>query len=60
MQTFPIRKSSKPKNQYLFPVAILAITALLISAVSSMAVPDPLGSSIQKHMEETSKSYNRK
>ncbi len=59
MQTFPIRKSPKPKNQYLFPVVMLAITALIISAVSSMAIPDPLGNSIQKHMEENSKSHKK-
>ncbi|MBT6716989.1 MAG: hypothetical protein HOB18_05025 [Nitrospina sp.] len=57
MQTYPIRKSTKSKSQYLFPAIMLAITALLISAVSSMAVPDPLGNSIQKHMEESRKSH---
>jgi len=59
VQTFPIRNSKKPKKQYMFPVAILAITVLLITAVSSMAVPDPLGQSIQKHIEATAKSHKR-
>lgn len=51
MQTYPIRNSKKPK-QYTFPIVVLAITALLISAVCSLAIPDPLGNSIQQHMKE--------
>lgn len=43
----------------MFPVAILALTVLLITAVSSMAIPDPLGHSIQKHMEENAKSFKK-
>ena len=54
MQTYPIRKSEKPK-QYAFPIVVLAITALLISAVCSLAIPDPLGNSIQQHMKENNK-----
>ena len=54
MQTYPIRNSKKPK-QYAFPIVVLAITALLISAVCSLAIPDPLGNSIQQHMKENSK-----
>ena len=54
VQTYPIRKSEKPK-QYAFPIVVLVITALLISAVCSLAIPYPLGSSIQQHMKENSK-----
>ena len=54
VQTYPIRNSKKP-NQYAFPIVVLAITALLISAVCSLAIPDPLGNSIQQHMKENSK-----
>ena len=55
VQTYPIRKSEKPK-QYAFPIVVLVITALLISAVCSLAIPYPLGNSIQQHMKENSKS----
>ena len=55
VQTYPIRKSEKPKL-YVFSIVVLAITAMLISAVSSLAIPDPLGNSIQQHMKENSKS----
>jgi len=41
VQTYPIRKSEKPK-QYAFPIVVLVITALLISAVCSLAIPYPL------------------
>ena len=54
LQTYPIRKSEKPK-QYAFPIVVLAITALLISTVCSLVIPDPLGNSIQQHMKENSK-----
>ncbi|MBC8282525.1 MAG: hypothetical protein H8E32_01825 [Nitrospinae bacterium] len=54
VQTYPIRNSKKPK-QYAFPIVVLAITVLLISAVCSLAIPDPLGNSIQRHMKENSK-----
>jgi hypothetical protein len=54
VQTYPIRNSKKSK-QYAFPIAVLAITALLISAVCSLAIPDPLGNSIQQHMKENNK-----
>lgn len=54
VQTYPIRKPEKPK-QYAFPIVVLVITALLISAVCSLAIPDPLGNSIQQHMKENSK-----
>ena len=50
IQSYPIRKSEKSK-QYAFPIVVLAITALLISAVCSLAIPDPLGNSIQQHYE---------
>jgi len=59
VQTYPIRKAPKTKNQYILPAAMLIITILLISVVSSMAIPDPLGTSIQKHIEENAK-YHRK
>ena len=54
VQTYPIRKSDKPK-QYAFPIVVLVINALLISAVCSLAIPYPLGNSIQQHMKENSK-----
>ena len=54
VQTYPIRNPKKPK-QYAFPIVVLAITALLISAVCSLAIPDPLGNSIQQHMKENGK-----
>ena len=54
VQTYPIRKSEKPK-QYAFPIVVLVITTLLISAVCSLAIPYPLGNSIQQHMKENSK-----
>ncbi|MDC1121890.1 hypothetical protein OAT11_00920 [Nitrospinaceae bacterium] len=54
VQTYPIRKSEKPK-QYAFPIVVLVITALLISAVCSLAIPYPLGNSIQQHMKENRK-----
>ena len=54
LQTYPIRKSEKPK-QYAFPIVVLAITALLISAVCSLAIPDPLANTIEKYMKENSK-----
>ena len=54
VQTYPIRKSEKPK-QYAFPIVVLVIIALLISAVFSLAIPYPLGNSIQQHMKENSK-----
>ncbi|MDC0946081.1 hypothetical protein OAS18_01000 [Nitrospinaceae bacterium] len=54
VQTYPIRKSEKPK-QYAFPIVVLVITARLISAVCSLAIPYPLGNSIQQHMKENSK-----
>ena len=54
VQTYPIRKSDKPK-QYAFPIVVLVITALLISAVCSLAIPYSLGNSIQQHMKENSK-----
>ena len=54
LQTYPIRKSEKPK-QYAFPIVVLAIIALLISTVCSLVIPDPLGNSIQQHMKENSK-----
>ena len=54
VQTYPIRKSEKPK-QYAFPIVVLVITALLISAVCSLAIPYPLENSIQQHMKENSK-----
>ena len=54
VQTYSIRKSEKPK-QYAFPIVILSTTALLISALCSLAIPDPLGNSIQQHMKENSK-----
>ena len=54
VQTYPIRNSKKYK-QYAFPIVVLAITALLISTVCSLAIPDPLGNSIQQHMKENSK-----
>ena len=54
VQSYPIRKSEKPK-QYAFPIVVLAITALLISTVCSLAIPDPLRNSIQQHIKENSK-----
>ena len=54
VQTYPIRKSEKPK-QYAFPILVLVITAPLISALCSLAIPYPLGNSIQQHMKENSK-----
>jgi hypothetical protein len=54
VQTYPIRNPKKPK-QYAFPIVVLTITVLLISAVCSLAIPDPLGNSIEQHMKENSK-----
>ena len=54
VQTYPIRNSKKYK-QYAFPIVVLAITALLISAVCSLAIPDPLGNTIEQYMKENSK-----
>ena len=54
VQTYPIRKSEKPK-QYAFPIVVLVITALLISAVCILAIPDPMENSIQQHMKENNK-----
>ena len=41
VQTYPTRKSEKPK-QHAFPIVVLVINALLISAVCSLAIPYPL------------------
>ena len=54
VQTYPIRNSKKHK-QYAFPIVVLAITALLISAVCSLAIPDPLANTIEKYMKENNK-----
>ena len=54
LQTYPIRKSEKPK-QYAFPIVVLAITALIISTLCSLPIPDPLGNSFQQHIKENSK-----
>ena len=55
VQTYPIRNSKKYK-QYAFPIVVLAITALLISAVCSLAISDPLKNIFQQHMKENKKS----
>ena len=54
VQTYPIRNSKKHK-QYVFPIVLLAINALLISAVCILAIPDPMGNTIQQHMKENNK-----
>jgi hypothetical protein len=54
VQTYPIR-SPKKRKEYAFPFVVLAITALLISAVCSLAIPDPLGNTIKHYMKESSK-----
>ena len=45
-QIYPISKSKKHK-QYAFSILILVITALFISAVFSLAIPDPLENTIK-------------
>jgi len=54
VQTYPIRNSKKHK-QYAFPIVVLAVTALPISTVCSLVIPDPLENTIQQHMKENNK-----
>ena len=54
VQTYPIR-SFKIHKEYAFPVVVLSITALFISAVFSLAIPDPLENTIKHDMEENRK-----
>ena len=48
--TYPKRKPIKPASHYVLSFALLAIMVLLINAMFSMALPDPLGEKIQSHM----------
>ena len=48
--TYPKRKPTKPTSHYVLSFALLAIMVLLINAMFSMALPDPLGEKIQSHM----------
>ena len=48
--TYPKRKPTKPASHYVPSFALLAIMVLLINAMFSMALPDPLGEKIQSHM----------
>ena len=52
MQTYPIRKSEKPK-QYAFPIVVLAITTLLIRRIMQSGDSRPFG-------ELYSTTYERK
>ena len=47
--TYPKRKPTKPASHYVLSFALLAIMVLLINAMFSMALPDPLGEKIQSH-----------
>ena len=53
-QIYPISKSKKHK-QYAFSILILVITALFISAVFSLAIPNPLQNTIKQDTEENRK-----
>mgnify|MGYP000692856009 FL=1 len=48
--TYPKRKPTKPASHYVLSFTLLAIMVLLINAMFSMALPDPLGEKIQSHM----------
>jgi len=48
--TYPKRKPAKPASHYILPIALLAIMVLLINALHSVALPDPLGDQIRNHM----------
>ena len=48
--TYPKRKPAKPVSHYVLSFTLLAIMVLLINAMFSMALPDPLGEKIQSHM----------
>jgi hypothetical protein len=48
--TCPKRKPTKPASHYVLSFTLLAIMVLLINAMFSMALPDPLGEKIQSHM----------
>ena len=53
--TYPIRKPGKPASHYILPITLLAIMVLLVSALHSVALPDPLGDKIQSHMSKLKK-----
>jgi len=48
--TYPKRKPTKPASHYVLSFTLLAIMVLLINAMFSMALPDPLGEKIQSHI----------
>ena len=48
--TYPKRKPSKPASHYVLTFALLAVMVLAINVLYSMALPDPLGEKIQKHV----------
>jgi hypothetical protein len=50
--TYPKRKPAKPVSHYILSITLLAVMALLINAVVSIALPDPLGEKIQMHMKK--------
>ena len=62
VQTYPIRNSKKHK-QYAFPIVVLAVTALPISTVCSLVIPDPLetlSNSIRKRTTNSDKKTDAK
>jgi len=48
--TYPKRKPSKPASHYILTFTLLAVMVLAINVLYSMALPDPLGEKIQKHV----------
>ena len=48
--TYPKIKPAKPVSPYILPITLLAVMVLLINALHSVTLPDPLGEKIQSHM----------
>ena len=57
--TYPKRKPAKPVSHYILPFTLIAVMAILINALYSMAIPDPLGEKIQSHMGKFQKKVPR-
>jgi len=53
--TYPKRKPAKPASHYILPITLLAMMVLLVGALHSVALPDPLGDKIQSHMKNFKK-----
>jgi hypothetical protein len=57
--TYPKKKPVKPASHYVLTFSLLAVMALAINTLYSMALPDPLGEKIQNHVAKFHPTVSR-